>query len=1077
MSRLFSRNTFIPAALALLMLLSGLPDASATRFGRNKVQYERFEWEIVRTEHYDVYYYSGEEDLSEAVTQIIEEANDSLETLMNHELSTTIPIIVYASHNEFQQTNILSSHVGEGVGGFTELFKNRVVIPFTGSYDELRHVLHHELTHVFMFDIIYRGLAESVIRQAYFNPIQLWFAEGLAEYASQGWDTNAEMMIRDMVISDGVIPLEYLYGGYAAYKEGQSVFNFIAEQYGAEKVSEMIHGLARTQNLDKTLRETLGLTPAELSDEWEEWLKRNYWPEVAERSHLSDVAKLLTDHRREHSYFNIGPDISPDGTRVVFASDKSGYADVYVASTLDGAELEHLVKGERSDEFEQLHLLRTGFSWSPDGKRICVAAKAGSGDALHILDAETGKILRSLSFPLDGLYTPAWSPDGKWIAFVGIKGGASELYLTDPDGSRLDRLTDDFDDERDPAWSPDGRFIAFVSDRGSPIERGFHRSYDLYMVDVESRDVTTVVQVSGREKSPAWSPDGRKIIYSSDRSGSPELYMVDLDTSTCVALTNLIGGAESPSWSREGDRLVFVAYEHGGWDVAVVKDPLAHFADAIESGIAFPSMEMEPGPEPFDEMTVEAVPDASDDEPVATGVVADADTTATVSESVDTIEKLDISVVADADTTATVSESVDVTEKLDISGVGVADTTAAVSESVDTTEKLDSAPTNDTVRLARDAYDKAAGREPQRSNDDPEERVGVVERYTPRFSPDWINGGVSYSSAHGVGAAAEVAISDILGNHRFYLMTDFFSSIEFSNAHLSYEYLARRVDYSASVYTYRHYLYSDRTVFGEDLGEKRYFTERHYGISLGVSYPFSRFTRIEFDVDGLSMTRQFAEENDVGEMVLTDEGVERALIIPALRLVNDTTLWGSVGPIGGGRSSFTITKSLGLNERFDYLTGIADFRRYVRIGKRHSLAMKLVFARSTQPDAQTFFVGGASSIRGHDDFEYSGHNTAMANFEWRYPFVDRLDIASPLPLSIRGLRGVMFIDLGSAWDGDDFRGVVDEGGVRFKDIKAGYGVGVRTQFMFFILRYDLAWSTDLKTRGEPVSHFSIGAEF
>lgn len=1033
MPRLFSRNALIPAALALLILLSGGPDASATRFGRNKVQYERFDWEIVRTEHFDVYYYSGEEDLSEAVTRIIEEANDSLETMMNHELSTTIPIIIYASHNEFQQTNILSSHVGEGVGGFTELFKNRVVIPFTGSYDELRHVLHHELTHVFMFDIIYRGLAESVIRQAYFNPIQLWFAEGLAEYASQGWDTNAEMMIRDMVISDGVIPLEYLFGGYAVYKEGQSVFNFIAEQYGTEKVAEMIHGLARTQNLDRTLRETLGLTPAELSDEWEEWLKRNYWPQVAERSHVSDVAKLLTDHRREHSYFNIGPDVSPDGTRVVFASDKSGYADVYVASTLDGAELEHLVKGERTDEFEQLHLLRTGFSWSPDGKRICVAAKAGRGDALHILDAETGEILKSLSFPLDGLYTPAWSPDGKWIAFVGIRGGASELYLTDPDGSRFDRLTDDFDDERDPAWSPDGRFIAFVSDRGSPIERGFHRSYDLYMVDVESRDVTALVRGSGREKSPAWSPDGRKVIYSSDRSGSPELYMVDLDTSTCVALTNLIGGAESPSWSREGDRLVFVVYEHRGWDVAVVKDPLAHFADVIESGTAFPSIEMEPGAEPYDEMRVGVVTDVLDDEPVATS-----------------------------------GASADTTGKLDTTGVGA---------SADTAEKLDSEGKNETVRLARDAYDKATGREPQSSDDDSEERAGVIERYTPRFTPDWINGGVSYSSAHGVGAAAEVAISDILGNHRFYLMTDFFSSIEFSNAHLSYEYLAQRFDYSASVYTYRHYLYSDRTVFGEDLGEKRYFTERHYGVSLGVSYPFSRFTRIEFNVDGLSMTRQFAEENQQGEIELTDEGVERALVIPALRLVNDTTLWGSVGPIGGGRSSFTITKSLGLNERFDYLTGIADFRRYVRIGERHSLAMKLVFARSTQPDAQTFFVGGANSIRGHDDFEYSGNTTAMASFEFRYPFVDRLDIASPLPLSIRGLRGVMFVDLGTAWDGDNFRGIVDEGGVRFKDIKAGYGVGARTQFMFFILRYDLAWSTDLKTRGEPVSHFSIGAEF
>ncbi len=1040
----FSRNVSIPLTVALLILFSAWPNASATRFGRNKVQYERFDWEIVKTEHFDVYYYSGLEDLAEAVTQIVEESNDSLEEVLNHELSTVIPIIIYASHNEFQQTNILSSHVGEGVGGFMELFKNRVVIPFTGSYDELRHVIHHELTHVFMFDIVYRGLAESVIRQAYFNPVQLWFAEGLAEYASQGWDTNAEMMIRDMVISDVVIPLEYLFGGYAVYKEGQSVFVFIAEQYGSEKVSEIVHDLARTQNLDRTLRETLGLKPAELSRKWEEWLKRNYWPEVAERSRLSDTAKLLTDHRSDHSYFNRGPAVSPDGMRVVFTSDKSGYADVYVASTLDGAILKHLIKGERTDAFEQLHLLRTGFSWSPDGTQICVAAKAGDCDAIHILNADTGRVLRSLTFPLDGLYTPAWSPDGKWIAFVGIKGGASELYLTNPTGSRLDRLTDDFSDERDPAWSPDSKFIAFTSDDGSPIERGFHRSYDLYMINVESRDVAPIVRVRGRERSPTWSPDGRKLIYSSDRSGSPELYVVDLDESMCVALTSLVGGAESPNWSREGDRLVFVGYEQRGWDVAVVKDPLTHFADEIGSDAAFPSTEPELGTEPFDEMNWKETLGPPDEKAIA--------------DSTETWSGADDGESANADSAATWPDA-DGEESANADSTGIR-----------------SGRESDAVGLARDAYDKVVGRRPRGPNGAPEERAGV-ERYTPRFSPDWINGGASYSSAHGIGAAVEVAISDILGNHRFYLVTDFFSSIEFSNAHLSYEYLARRINYSASVYTYRHYLYSDRTMFGEDLGEKRYFTERHYGVSLGLSYPFSRFSRAEFSVDGLSMERQFAEENEEGEIELTSEEVERTLLIPSLRFVNDTTLWGSVGPIGGGRSSFTITKSFGLDERFDYLTGIADFRRYVRIGARHSLAMKLVYARSTQPDAQTFFVGGTNSIRGHDDFEFSGHNTALVSFEFRYPFVDRLDIASPLPLSIRGLRGVMFVDLGAAWDADRFRGVVDEGGTRFKDIKAGYGVGVRTQFMFLILRYDLAWSTDLKTRGEPVSHFSIGAEF
>ena len=218
MFRTWRASILLAAVIAAAAMTPG--DAHATRFGRNKVQYGAFTWNITRTEHFDVYYYDGSEDLADAVTQIVESANDEFEGVLGHELSTVIPVIVYASHNDFRQTNVSTSSISETVGGFTELFKNRVVIPFTGSYEDLRHVLYHELTHVFMFDIVYGGLVESVIRQAYTNPVPLWFVEGLAEYVSRGWDSEAEMILRDLTLSDSIIPLQYLWGGYLVYKGG-----------------------------------------------------------------------------------------------------------------------------------------------------------------------------------------------------------------------------------------------------------------------------------------------------------------------------------------------------------------------------------------------------------------------------------------------------------------------------------------------------------------------------------------------------------------------------------------------------------------------------------------------------------------------------------------------------------------------------------------------------------------------------------------------------------------------------------------------------------------------------------------
>jgi outer membrane protein assembly factor BamA len=356
-------------------------------------------------------------------------------------------------------------------------------------------------------------------------------------------------------------------------------------------------------------------------------------------------------------------------------------------------------------------------------------------------------------------------------------------------------------------------------------------------------------------------------------------------------------------------------------------------------------------------------------------------------------------------------------------------------------------------------------------------RIGAVERYRPRFTPDWVNGGFGYTSGYGFSAAAQIAVSDVLGNHRFYIATNFFSSLESTNFHLLYEHRGHRANFSMGLHNFKDYYHSDRTWLGEDLGERRYFTERSYGVSAGVSYPFSVFSRVEFDISAISMDRQFAEISDAGYVELTDERVSRSLIIPSVRFVNDTTLWGSVGPLSGGRSSIVLQRAWESGGSFGYLTGIADVRRYIKLGVRHSVALKLVAARSSSRNAQSFYMGGVNSLRGYGDFIFHGRNLTLTSIEFRFPFIDHLEIASPIPLSLWGLRGVAFIDAGAAWD-DDFRGVIrSPTGTRLSGIKASHGVGVRMRLSMFIVRFDWAWPTDLRRAGGVVTHFALGAEF
>ena len=167
--------------LIKILLLFSITNFLFPQFGKNKVQYDNFEWYYIKTEHFNVYFYDKGKDQAEFVAFYAEEAYNKISNLIGWELSKNSDIFVYNSHNDFQQTNIVSVHMGEGVGGVTELFKNRMVIPYNGSLKELKHVIYHELVHVFINDGIYGGNIMNAIRNNSVM-IPLWMNEGLAEY-------------------------------------------------------------------------------------------------------------------------------------------------------------------------------------------------------------------------------------------------------------------------------------------------------------------------------------------------------------------------------------------------------------------------------------------------------------------------------------------------------------------------------------------------------------------------------------------------------------------------------------------------------------------------------------------------------------------------------------------------------------------------------------------------------------------------------------------------------------------------------------------------------------------------------
>ena len=141
----------------LSLLWSEAVSGQLYRFGKNKVQYEEFDWQRMETAHFDLYFYAEEMEFAQYAAHMAEEGFRLIEAKSGHTVQRRIPLIVYSSHVYFEQTNVISGFLSEGVAGFTEHVKGRVALPLSGSLPEFERVLHHELVHVFMFDRIHHA--------------------------------------------------------------------------------------------------------------------------------------------------------------------------------------------------------------------------------------------------------------------------------------------------------------------------------------------------------------------------------------------------------------------------------------------------------------------------------------------------------------------------------------------------------------------------------------------------------------------------------------------------------------------------------------------------------------------------------------------------------------------------------------------------------------------------------------------------------------------------------------------------------------------------------------------------------
>ena len=586
-----------PVSLGIGFILAALlfaltPSAQAQYFGRNKVRYDDFDFKILETEHFDIYYYEGVEQASRDVARMAERWYDRLSAILGHEFDERKSIILYADDADFRQTNI--TNIGEGTQGVTEGLRQRVVLPVAGTYAETDHVLGHELVHQFQYDI-----AQSSGRFAQFVRLPLFLIEGLAEYLSVGReDALTAMWMRDAVLRDDFPTLGQLQtsAGYNEYQYGQPFWAYVGGTYGDEAAVRLFR-TALDMPIDSAIVTVTGLDPDSLSLQWRAALRDQLLPATAGRtvpqpprtlSELEQIAEnrerrrqdraqgkrvrrprflaypdsfavmngtRLLAQERDTGSMNIAPQLSPSGKYVAYLSEKDLFGiDLFLADAETGEVISKLEEVGTDPHTDALRFIASAGTWSPDGTRFAYVVFAGGDNEIAVLDVERRDVVRRIAVEgLGAIKDPSWSPDGSQIAFAGVKGGVTDLYLVDvtgPSSGQVRQLTNDRFADLQPSWSPDGRQLAFATDRGpgtdfdrltfAPMRLALYTFPD---DELAAGEIEVLSLFPGAKHiNPAWSPDGRSLYFISDHGGFNDVYRRDQETGALYQVTNLATG-------------------------------------------------------------------------------------------------------------------------------------------------------------------------------------------------------------------------------------------------------------------------------------------------------------------------------------------------------------------------------------------------------------------------------------------------------------------------------------------------------------------------------------------------------
>ncbi len=1075
------------------------------------MQFKNFNWRYYSTENFEIYFYDGGNEIARLGAEYLEKEFEKITDVLGYSSYYKTKIFLYNSISDLQQSNVGINEIGFDISGQTDFVRSQVEIAFPGILEDYKSELKFKVADMLINDMMYGGSLSDMFQSSYLLTLPEWFISGAAAYVANGWDTEMDNFIRDLM-RDKKLKKISSFEGDEATLIGQSIWNFLAERYGESYISNILNLTRIVRNEEKSIAGTIGVSYKKFIAEWNSYYTSQ--TEFVDENYVfpGDETVLESYNKSSHKFNKIK--ISPEGNFLAYSKNTRGRYKVMVKNLSTGKERVIMRSGYKVINQEvdyDIPLL----SWQSEGVLGIIYNKYGRNwIALHTLGSgvsvkkELSRINQIKDFDI---------AVGSNLAVVSAeRNGSNDLYLISLKRNSIKRITNDLFDDINPRFIPETSSIVFSSNRTTDSIYSVNSSIFgisnvhnifIYNIDTTKNEVFRVTNMLSKSVNPV-SPNGNEIYFISDQQGINNIFKYNLSNNLYYQVSNFSSDINEFDLSVDKSLFTFTTYKDRKSSIHLMRDY------AIDQNIFTAQTKRQ--------QFINAKRVAKkllENRKKMMGQQLEQEI-----EREDKIEEDRKSLLDNFKS--------DTTKFIDTNNY-VFDKTAEETQTPSGDQSSDKGP-SDKEYVNTDNY--VFDTDVVKSTDETgsflrkyrmlkkeKDLVGPLD-YKTRFTADNVVTSFVFDPLMGFGLNLQAKMNDLLEDHSFDGGIFVSTNLRSSSFYGEYNYLKNLIDLKIR--------YERKNIFREfnSISAQKYNLNKFdvtASLPLNVSTrvaltPFYAFTKYyELDPSGY-ISHQVSPFTSTNQYM----GARGEVVF-------DNTITTGLNEIQGTRGKIKFEHWEGVNDASHTFSNIElDIRNYQKLHRELVFATRLFYGRYWGPGKKKYLLGGmdnwilnetksenttdeegvdelgfeyrqdnsdilflqyVTSLRGFDYNTFNGANAILFNAELRFPII-KYFYRGPISSNFfRNLQLIGFYDIGSSWTGPSPLATVNS--INTEVIKPdnspfqatiknfrnpflqSYGFGLRTVLLGFYSKFDLAYPIEDGLRKKARLFVTLGYDF